>query len=130
MKLEEYARESLEKDKLKGKTYVDEGKEVEAREKRIMRNALNDLIDRDIIKSTSIKNYYWVNPYVYMKGSTEKIPLPHNEYNASTLITIDKNTYRYRGCDILHEGNYLVADYMVYFNSLEACVSYIDSLYV
>lgn len=130
--MDEEARINVEEAIVNGKVYEDVEKEVNIRCTRFLRNAVKDLIDNNVIQVTSVKDYYWVNPKVVIKGDVGKIPAKHNNYNLETLIHLNKNTYQYGGVSIycisntefmvIHEGKENV------FKDLEKSVEFIKSL--
>lgn len=122
---------AVEKAKSKGKVFSDEEGAIRKFAMRYANDAFNALLDADIIMKSQVKGYYWVNPKIMMKGSAEKIPLSHNEYNNKELIVLKKGSkYEYSGIIIKKvNDDFLVMDGT---GSLFACLpdatDYIDTL--
>ena len=127
--MEQQVRLKLDSDVSSGKLAYWDDRLFTERVNRLYRNALNELIENDVIRRTERSDCFWINPKVMMKGKTDKIPNSHNNFGFKSLVSLGDNEWGIGdGVIRLNDGVYRLSilDDVFEFATLSEAVNYYD----
>jgi len=128
--MNEQALTKLQSEVESGKIPFFDEKLLNERINRLYRNALNELLESDIIRKTNRSSSYWLNPKIMMKGKAHFIPNKHNRFNKPPIKTISDTEWVIDEFTIkLVDGLYFlyILDDVMEFDTIYHAIEYVDS---